>query len=319
MFYLFLLLFLVVGACSFDDDSEFFPVTSQAFFLSTSEVGEDRKFIQLEGDMVEENAAIQWGLSQERIGDFALDESLLWISDTGQKRLLKIDLEDSNVEEEVSLGELTPHFIQTGDRHILISDTLSRRLGFLHKRRLDLVVRDLEEKPKISAYRSGKFYLQLGDSSVSIYQEQSFSETDRFLLEGPISSIQVDPTSTFTYVYFQGTDLKGGRIDFNTNGFADFSVPSGVEKIIHSTIDTPRFGKESTGLATLFTDGTFRLEELTLGQVEDASIDFFDNQIYIVRSGVWIKRDIPSGEEKELGTFTGKFCRSAFYREFIGN
>ncbi|MEM6634023.1 MAG: hypothetical protein AAF694_30385 [Bacteroidota bacterium] len=310
---------LGLGACTFDDDGEFFPITSQAFFLLGADEGTNRRFVRIEGDQVTENVGTQWGVSQEQVGDFYLDEEILWIGDVTQKRLIKIDLEDSEDQESIDLGQLTPHFLQAGDRHVLLSDTLSNQIGFLHKRRMDLVVRTLEEQPGIAAYRSGKFYLQIGDSSVSIFQEQSFSETDKFDLGGPIKSIQIDPSTTFTYVYFLNEELMGVRIDFNTNGLSGFSIPNGVEKILHSTIDTPRFDKESTGLATLFSDGIFRLEALSLGQVEDVSVDFFENQVYIRQLGQWIRRDVRTGEQLELGSLTGNFYRSAFYRDFIGN
>ena len=313
--------FLLFGGCTLDDDSEFFPFTHQAFLLVQPESGSIPSFIGISNDQLTPDIGAQWGLSEVNLSDFAVEGSFLWLSSASENRLVQVDLETSEIEKTFDLGNFQPHYFQVGQSHVCLSDTLTQTLAFLDIRDAELIRRPLAVNPGIAAYRSRKFYVQLADSSIGIWQEQSFSEIARLATPGTIQSIQVDPSSTSTFVYTQNDsmEVEGFSINFNTDALNRIGVQAGSKKIVHSTIDSPRFGKEISGVGTLFTSGRFVLNAFTLEEVADIEVDFFDAQAYFIRAGELIRKNIQTGEERSLGSITGNFVQSGFYIDNIAN
>lgn len=311
--------FLLLEGCTLDDDTEFFPVSTQAYFLTQLRNGQSKRFFRVINDQVERDVASQWGISQPDVGDFDIEGGYLWISNIEAGRLLKIELETDVVQEDIGLGSFNAHHFQVGNTYIGMSDTLNRTLGFLDKKKLDLTLRPLDAQPGIIAYRSSKFYIQLADSLLTIFQEQSLSEIARGNAEGPIQSVQVDPSSASNFVYSGEESLMGFSINFNTDALTRVSLPDSVQKILHSTIDSPRFGKEISGRATLFRSGILQLNSLQRAGVSDVEVDFFDGQVYIITEGEVARVDIRTEEVSPLGILSGKFLRSGFYIDNIGN
>ena len=310
---------LFLAACSFDDDAEFFPVTHQAFLGIQSESGTGLRFWGISNDQIQENRGNAWGIPEQAIGDFRIAGESLWISDLQDHQMVEIGLDSDQVQEVHDLGEANAHFFQIGETYVCFSDTLTQQIGFLHKKKGELFFRDPGEKPGIMAYRSGKFYIQLADSLLGIFQEQSLSEIARLNLDGPIQSIQVDPASASTFLYIGRRELRAFSINFNTDALLASSIPAETKKVLHSTIDSPRFGKEVSGRAILSNEGVFQLDTLNLSEIEDAVVDFFEAQVYFIRAGGLFRRNIRSGEESLLGSVEGNFKQSGFYIENIGN
>ena len=313
--------FLFLWGCTLDDDTAFFPVTQQAFLLIQPNPGSTPSFVGIADDQLSSNVGAQWGVSEASLSDFAVEGSYLWMSAASENRLVQVDLETGEIEEEFDLGSFEPHFFQVGQSHVCLSDTLTQTLGFLDLKKADLVQRPLGVNPGMVAYRSRKFYVQMADSLLGIWQEQSFSEITRLATPETIQSIQVDPSTTATFVYTQGDsmEVEGFRINFNTDALNPVRVQEGSKKIVHSTIDSPRFGKEISGTGTLFSSGQFVLNEFVLEGISDIEIDFFDAQAYFIREGELIRKNIKTREERSLGTITGNFVQSGFYIDNIGN
>jgi len=304
-----------IASCDYDVDEEFFIITRSSYFLVESATSNEKSILQIQDSLVTPNWDRRLGISRNQLGDLAGVNDQFWVSDISANRLLAIDPETEAIEDIIELGELVPHYMSVGSTHILISDTLHNRLGFLNMRNSELTLRAASAMPLQSTYRSQKFYVLMAPNQIGVWSERAFALIDVLSLQHQINDIQVD-NQKFVVVYSGDSLLFESKIDVNTDAFTQIETPTNFQKVRLSPFSTANFEKEL--LTPVALTANHRIATLSIDQVRDFEVDFFEGELYILQKDTLNRYNAATGSSRFLSTFQGKFIRSYFYQDFIG-
>jgi len=301
--------FLIVSllfSCRYDEDFEFVPKTQQAYFLMDNNGQREVRRYEPEG-----NAFLnEWGASKglNNPGDIAGSGEELWISLPDQSSLARFDIEKDELEN-FPLGNFKAHFLCVGERYLLLSDTLTKQLGFFHLKRKELTTLDLDQQPGKAAYRSTKFYLILGEKDLAIYNELALAPEETLSFERELFDLVIDNRFS-TWVYTRDSLNYRTTVSWNSNAIdlAAQEVPE--DKVAHSPYLQPTFDKEFTGIVALSGD---RLLNFPAPLADDFAADFFEANAYFVANDSLRVLDLFEGEIRVLGFYPGTFANSFFY------
>lgn len=300
----FLSLFLM--SCDYDQDFEFVPATQAAFFLMNENGQQQLRKVEADGSILP-----NWG---ENLGlaapdDIAGNGAELWVSVASDKKLVLLDLETETQKQSFDLGDFQGHYLCMGSRYLLLSDTVNQALGFFHLKDQELIRISLNQRPGKAVYRSTKFFLQLGDQSVSIYNEQALAPYAELDFSRPIIDLVLDNRYS-TWVISKDTQVYQSSISWNSNAIEMEAQPFTASKVRYSPYLQANFGKEFTRQLNLVNG---RLANSPNPPADDFEVDFFESNIYFTFQDSLRIKDVFENEITILGPFTGIFRNAYFY------
>lgn len=301
-------------SCDLDENISFLEETRTGYLLY--QIAEGEKGIAL---LTKDAIQLQWnedvGITDRSLADLSGFQKELWIASELDKSLYEIDVLSGTINKTIDLGDIAPTFISVGEDEILISDTSQNLAFFLNKSSERISQAPLPEKAGRATYKSRKFYLQSGTSTLLILQEDALAEITRLQLERPISEIQPTP-SVDVIVSTQDSGHFEALVNYNTNDLSRVEREVAYSKIRVSPYSRQLYGKEQLRTFTLTEN---LLQPVNQSEVTDFEVDFFENHLWIIRNGS-LTQVLPDGS-----TGLGISCegcslmKSYFFQDFVGD
>ncbi len=312
--YVMLLMVLIHAGCTFDDDTGYYPITKRAFLLVADTAGVGKQLLLIEGNTLAKDWVQKAGMTGT-LTAIASREDAHWIASANPNQVHLADPKNDRLIQSFDTGALRPDHLCAGDEYLLISDSSARRIGFLHRKKGDLITMDLPAAPGKAVYRSRKFYLQLGSRKVQILREEALAMLAEVELTRPVVDLQVDNLISIL-VFTRDSALYRAAIDYNTNSLSQAERPEAADKVQVSPIRVAIYGKERLSPVTL-RDG--RLFPGGYTGVTDFETDFFEAQVYYCARDSLFRHSISNSANQALGSLAGEIQNSFFFRAGIAD
>ncbi|MEM8900546.1 MAG: hypothetical protein AAGC85_20695 [Bacteroidota bacterium] len=301
-------------SCDLDENISFLEETRTGYLLYQNSDGE--KGIVL---TTKDGIQLQWnegaGIADRSISDISSFEKELWIASEIDRKLYEIDVLSGTVNKTIGLRGISPTYISVGEDEILIADSSQNQAFFLNKKTERISQVALPAEAGTSTYKSRKFYLKSGSSTVLILQEDALAEITRLQLERPIFEIQ----STSDVSIIVSTRDSGNfeaLVNYNTNGLSRTEIAVAYRKIRVSPFSRQLYGKEQLQPFTLTEN---LLQPTSQSEVTDFEVDFFENHLWIVRNDS-LGQIFPDGSLGLSISCEGcSLMKSYFFQDFVGD
>ncbi len=313
-----LILFLLFSSCEFDQDSEFFPEVSQSIFL-TRDDNNISHLLWVKGEIIDLEWEVQLGIPSASVSDLAFFRQELWISSAEEQLIAQVDVRKAEISHRISTEGFQPHMLSVGEDRILGVDTISQQLAFWDKSRFEATITPFNSVPKLSTYRSGKFYIQSGDSAVSIWDEKAMVERNKVSMSVPIIDIQLDNNVSTVILHADTSGFFESAINFNTDHLSRRERSVAYRKIRYSPYHRQSLGKELLENVLLVDSsvnipGLFSIEEAII----DVEANFLDAELWAVEGDSLYVYEINGPNQKLVTSFSGNLIKSFFYQEIVG-
>ena len=311
---------LVLSACSFDNNEDYVLETKAGLFLTQDSTGK-KSLHRVEKDTTYEGWNVSaFGIQDADLGDMQGQDNELWVSDITHKKIIGYHLAKKERTDNFSTGALIPHYICVGDKYILLSDTVARKIGYLKRSNGDLTIWDIGYRSGKAAYKLQRFYLP-ADHRLFILSEPAISEITHHLLQNtPFEMAFDNRTSGFLYakrndtLLVSGVDILTGTLQ-NDNTLPRES-PAGYDKIRFTPYRVATFGKELTTNLIL---ANHRIGyALPNGGIQDFEADFFESKVYYKRNDTLYRQHLSLATPEYAHPFQAQFLGAHFYRDFSG-
>lgn len=310
---------LIISACEFDQDSQFFPETTQAVFLTTNAT-EDRHLLLIEESAVDSIWEVQLGITSGAVSDISAINQELWVGSAEDRIIGLIDVNNRTLTNIQETGTFQPHFIGVGKDRVVAADTVADQLGFWDKEDFNVVITDLGSKPGVIAYRSGKFYIAIDRKIIVIWDERAIAERNRITTSTPIIDILIDNSVSTIAIQKDSVGLFETVVNFNTDHASRLDVPISHQKIRYTPFLRQSLGKELTE-NVLLTDSILSIRTLLSisGSITDFEVDFTESQLWILRENSLNLYRIREENEEIITSFSGSLVKSFFNQEIEGD
>ncbi len=299
------------AGCRMDDDSSYEIRTYSSFFLIQKPNGL-RSIYRYQQDFHQLDSA--WNLKANvpdaQLSDASMVDNRIWIASGPQNAILQVNPAYGSVQEKFSNLPLAPHYIAIGDKQILISDTAAGKVAFLKLRNGDVQEIQFEGKPGMCIYNSGKFYLQVNDSLVSIYDESALTTRATVSIGLRISSLVLN---RYRAIIAMSADSMGTYQALITHS-ADY-LAGNYAVLFSKFVPTPYFSKSfgTEYLADLeILDGNLINDSLIVlaDSIADFEADFFEGTLFYTRGGDLVVKSISGLQLIDSLAFEGRFIKS---------
>ena len=305
--------FLLWGvSCQFDNDESFWIRTLSTYFLEESLEG--RRIIRLDENGVNPHWEQQLGLEGDDISDMAGAGDRLWLTSASRQSVYEISARSGQLLNEYTIPNVQPSGIGVGDKYVLLTDSVNHQVVFLDKKKGDWVVRENIIRPGKVTYRSPLFFVEIDREQVGIFDARALALTQELIVGRPIFDLQND-NRFFTLVYSGQDTVFESRIDFSTRNIGG-RVRTRFNKIRHSPFRSVDVGRELLDPVSLLQDQTLSLGPD--GPVNDFEVDFFEGLIYFQRNDSLFRHPLSSLPQEYIVPMSGKFLRTFYYQDFIG-
>ena len=164
-----LLVALLWLGCRWEGDEVLKPATQVAYLLSRD--AEGSHILRHAGDTLTLDWQRSLGLRSAKTGGLDGHQGSLWLS--AAQQLMQLS-PAGELLRSYDLDSRTGHYLQAGDRTLLLCDTAQAQIGFFDFRRETLAWRPLDSVSGQPRYKGGQFYLPAGHS-VWVYQERAYA------------------------------------------------------------------------------------------------------------------------------------------------
>jgi len=277
-----LLTMMFAMGCNGLDNDLSYAVSSQAAVLVCTDSSGARQLVRIENGMVIPNWNASLGVANASWGQVSIQSNRFWISDVHSNRLIKVH-PSGTVEAELTGFSVVPHVFAVGERQILLADSSTGRVGFFDLRRGDYVQTNTSvTQARNCLYNGGKFYLQHGRDSITIWDEFGLSPRAAVAVGTVVDEMQFDSFRNLRVLSHDSNTTYVAIIGGNYAGIAVPSYSFDYDKVRYTPYFNSRFGSEVTE-DVLLRDGflqTFRGESVWPDSLENFEVDFFEGHLY---------------------------------------
>lgn len=306
---LFPIVFLIVG-CEFDDDSLFYPETEKGVFLMQSLENMPTSLMAVVNDSLIQNWEEDLGIESGMIGDMAGSEETLWITAPEKGEVYAVNAFDNRITDVLSFTDFSPHFISIGTSHLLFSDSTRNQIGFWNKDTRSFVKMLVNHPPQMSVYRSRKFFVQLGNHQVGIYQEEALAMIDTVNFDQEIEYLELDNRHSTVVYTRQDSQLYEALIDYNNNAVDKLEMEVTAQKVRHSPYLSQVYGKELTRPVELING---RISAAGATNAQDFEVDFLDGKVYYRKLDSLYVYEAPTRKKTNMGGLGANFQKAYFF------
>jgi len=271
---------MVLAGCGWDDDRSY-AIESRASFLIANTASSGLSTVwryEAGGLQAGWNGSV--GVADQDFGGLEFKEGSLWLADAGSSEILQIDPSTDEVIGRISGLPIRPHTFALGERHILIGDTAARQIAFIRRKNGDEVVIDRDHAPGSVIYNNRLFFLQEGDSSLTVFDEWALTPRSELDLPYPIQELQFNRLRNAFMSMRDGEDDYLGSVSGTTGLVSREADPVPYQKIRFTPYLDPRFGSEWPDDLRL-TDGELSSERLFFPMsMTNFEADFFDAKLF---------------------------------------
>lgn len=271
----------LLGGCSFDDDQGFVPVTKAGYFLAQDPLTKNHSILQVKDEIAFQDWEQTLNISSGNLSDMQGRNNRLWLALKAEGEIWEVDPFSETVLRKIQLEGFQPNHLCIGDEFILISDSVRKIAVFMDMKTETLYEREMEETPGRAVYRSKKFFLQTGNSGISIWREEAIAQLNFIELGAPIIDLVLDDGKE-TYAHLKDTGYAFGRIDYNSNQLVAPIEETTLIKQRFSPYLRRNFGKELLGSIGLDRDNN--LVQLGFSEVNSMEVDFLEAKIYFQKA-----------------------------------
>lgn len=311
-FWMLLVMTIAFNSCRLDDDSSYEIRTYSSFFLVQKPNGL-LSIYRYQQDLHQMDSA--WNLNANvpdaELSDALMLDNVVWIASGVQKSIFQLSPTFGSVKEKFDNLPIAPHYIAVGEKQVLISDTAAGKIAFVKLRNGDVQEIEFEGKPGKSLYNSGKFYLQVDDSLVAIYDESAMTTratvsngllVDALLLNRYHAIVVISHDSTTTYQVL---------IDPNSDILIGEKYPVFFTKILPTPYFSAKFGGEF--IKDLQIQGGNLMDQtgtILADSIQDFEADFFEGTLFYTRGQDLVVKSIDSLLTQDSLSFQGRMVRS---------
>ncbi|MEM9932688.1 MAG: hypothetical protein AAF824_03715 [Bacteroidota bacterium] len=305
---------ICLSACDLDDNTTFLEETQTGYLLHEKQTGEKNIFFLSEAGILPSwNEVIS--LADREVSDIASFQQELWVASAATNAVIEVNALSGTLSRKVSLPDFAPDFIGVGEDMILLADSSRNEALFLDKRNEEIIRVSIPAVGGRIGYKSRKFYLQAGPSTLMILSEDALAEITRLPLARTITDIQADASvsmivSTADSMRFQAV------VNYNTNSFEQEERSVSHQKIRPSPFSRQLYGKEQLQTFTL-TDNF--LQPVNLQQIQDFEVDFFENHLWVLRNDSLYQVFEDGNFQFQLACEDGSLLKSYFFQDFVGD
>jgi len=190
------IILFIFCACSkgLDDDMGFVPKYNASFFLIQNAIDERSiSCISKDGILVP-----NWEkkVTNEKISHFIINQSEMFICTPEKAQIQLINLEDNSNIATINWQNAYPTTICLGKKYLLALDNKNNKIAYFKRKNNDFeLVKELQThaEPISAIYHSvGRFYIQIGQYSVGVYDEAGISEVAHYSFMTKLIDLTID-------------------------------------------------------------------------------------------------------------------------------
>ena len=304
----------VFPSCGWDDDREY-EVRTRAAFLVAEDVNTGlHKVWRHEAGVLQEGYNRDLGVPDGSFSGLQYRDGELWMGNSSSQEILRIDPSNDEIVERISGLPLQPHSFSVGERYILLGDTVNNQIAFVRIRNGEAYVVDVPADPGQIWHNNRMFFLQLGDSSIYVYDEWALTTRYEHTLNDRIVETQFNQLLNF---YISLVDSSGEDLFALVSG-TDGSLAVerdnvNYQKIRFSPYLDDRFGTEWT--FDLRLDGT-QLSSGTLifpDSLNNFEADFFESRLYYQWNDSLFQYDLNTQSRQDSFPFPDNLVSSVYW------
>ncbi len=312
-----LFLFMLVASiafsnCRLDDDSSYEIRTYSSFFLVQKPNGL-LSIYRYQQDLHQLDSAwnLKANVSDAELSDALMVDNFVWIASGVQQSIFQVSPTFGSVKEKFGNLPLAPHHIALGEKQILISDTASGKVAFLKLRNGEVQEIEFEGKPGKSLYNSGKFYLQVDDSLVAVYDESAMTTRATVSNGLPVDELLLNRYHAIVVISHDSATTYQVLIDPNSDILIGEKYPVFFSKILPTPYFSAKFGGEF--LKDLQIQGGNLMDQtgtILADSIQDFEADFFEGTLFYTRGQDLVVKSIDSLLTQDSLSFQGRMVRS---------
>lgn len=310
-----LTLLMLQGCRSLDDDSEFEIKTYSSFFLVKKNNGDQSLYQYRQADHRLDSAwNVKVGVPDAELSDALMKDNFVWIANATQHLVLQANPSSGIVNESFSHLSIAPHHFSIGEHQVLISDTVANKVAFLKRRNGHLQEIEFEGKPGKSIYNSGKFYLQVDDSLVAIYDETALTVRATIHIGLLIDELLLDRYHTIIVMAHDSSTTFKALITANADYLVGDVFPVLFSKYRPTPYFTAQFGSEYLHDLELLNGNILNeIGFVRADSVLDFEADFFEGTLFYTHGNDFVAKSIVDQTPFDSLSFHGHFL-SAFHQ-----
>lgn len=301
------LLLLLAGCRGWDDDSEYEIGTRASFFLMPATNG--YSIMKYDEGNLQADWNVDIGFSIADLSAVAMSDGYLWLASGTGNRLVKVNPETGMQEEEVSGLPLRPHHLAIGRSQMIVCDTAAGAIAFIKRRNNKITQLEFEGKPGQSIYTNGRFYTQVDDSMVYVFDESAFTPRAILSIGAKIIGFQLD---RYNNVGVRSQDTAGVYQAIIASN-ADYVSRENFEVAYQKSRLTPYFNRRYT---TEYLNDLQLLDSIVqtpqaaeiMTNVDNFEADFFGGTLFFSRGDSFFRYDLnqnPVSDPILLGILPG--------------
>ncbi len=272
---------LILPSCGWDDDTEYEIRTRASYLIGEDPITGNQRVWRYQAGVLQEGWNRDYGIQDGDFSGLQYRNGELWMGDASASRILRIDPTLDAIEEEFKQLPIQPHFFSVGERWILLGDTIQDQIAFVRLRNGESVIAEFSGKPGPVHHNNRLFFLQVGDSSVHVYDEWALTPRHQHTLSYPVRETQFNTLLNFFITLVDSAGQDYFALVSGTDGsLAVESDDVSYQKIRFSPYLEDRFGTE--WLSDLRLEGS----QLTSGAITFADsmnnfeTDFFESHLF---------------------------------------
>jgi hypothetical protein len=313
LFLAFVIVVAATGCRGFDDDNDYAIYTRAGFFLRENPNNGVLSLYRHVDSLLEASWNTKAGISDADLSDAEMVDNVIWIASGPQNAIYQVSPTYASVKERFADLPLAPHFIAVGEQQVMVSDTANRKLAFIKRRNGKVQEVAFEGKPGKCLYNGGKFYLQVDDSILAIYDEKALTTRATIPTAYPIDEILLDSYHNVLIESHDSTLYYEGLISTNADYLVNTLFRVNYNKLRPTPYFSKRFGKEY--LFDLQLWGRRLIDErgnVLADSADDFEADFFEGELFYKLHDTLFKKNMASGTITSQLPFSGKLVKSFF-------
>lgn len=302
---------LAMVGCRIDDDSSYEIRTYSSFLLVKKPSGLLSIYrYQQEAHLLDSSWNLGAGIPDADLSDATMVDNLVWIASGPQNAILQVNASHGSVAEKFDNLPLAPHFIAVGAKQMLVSDTVAGKVAFIKLRNGDVQEIAFEGKPGMCIYNSGKFYLQVDDSLVSIYDETAMTPRATVSIARRLDAMMLNRYHAIIVMTHDSAATYKAVIDPN----ADYLIGNDFvfySKFVPTPYFSQRFGGEYLRDLEILNGNLIDETGLVLADtIADFEADFFEGTLFYTRGQDLVVKSIDGLQLMDSLAFQGRFIKS---------
>jgi hypothetical protein len=304
---------LVISGChGLDDDSGYEIRTYASFFLVKTQSG-NLSLYQYRQDLHQLDSS--WNsranISDADLSDAGMVDNLVWLASGNQHNILQVNPTSVSIREEFGHLPLAPHHFAIGEKLVLVADSLAHEIAFLNRKTSDIQKIQIKEKPGICIYNSGKFYLNIDDSLVAIYDESAMTPRATVRIGSSVDELLLNRYHAIVVMSHDSLRTYRVSIDPNADHLIGENYPVFYAKLRPTPYFNVRFGREYlSDLLAVGPNLTDEASAILADSILDFEADFFEGTLFYTRGRDFVARPIDGLSVMDSLSFQGRFVKS---------